>query len=192
MTEYHGVGLAAPQVHEGCASSSPRSTPDDDDDGRGVEPIAVINPEITSVGVRRRRGLGRLPEHPRHPRARAARAGDQGRALDRNGERIELRAHDFPARVIQHETDHLDGILFFDRMTSLESLTFLTSTRATGPRTSGPHERSRLCALSLRSLLLEARSACSRSSSTFEWSANRIASAIARWPARPAIARCIC
>ncbi|HWW86378.1 MAG TPA: peptide deformylase, partial [Vicinamibacterales bacterium] len=47
------------------------------------------------------------------------------RAFDRYGERIELRAHDYPARVIQHETDHLDGILFFDRMRSFESLTFL-------------------------------------------------------------------
>ena len=47
------------------------------------------------------------------------------RALNRQGERIELDAHDFPARVIQHETDHLDGILFFDRMRTLESLTFL-------------------------------------------------------------------
>jgi peptide deformylase len=47
------------------------------------------------------------------------------RALDRNGERIEIRAANFSARVIQHETDHLDGILFFDRMKSFESLTFL-------------------------------------------------------------------
>jgi peptide deformylase len=31
----------------------------------------------------------------------------------------------FPARVIQHETDHLDGILFFDRMRSFETLTFM-------------------------------------------------------------------
>jgi peptide deformylase len=36
-----------------------------------------------------------------------------------------LRARGFTARVIQHETDHLDGVLFFDRMKSLESLTFL-------------------------------------------------------------------
>jgi peptide deformylase len=31
----------------------------------------------------------------------------------------------FPARVVQHETDHLDGVLFFDRMTSMQSLTYL-------------------------------------------------------------------
>jgi peptide deformylase len=31
----------------------------------------------------------------------------------------------FPARVAQHETDHLDGVLFFDRMKSFQSLTFM-------------------------------------------------------------------
>jgi peptide deformylase len=45
--------------------------------------------------------------------------------MDRHGHRIELEANGFPARVIQHETDHLDGVLFFDRMKSLETLTFL-------------------------------------------------------------------
>jgi peptide deformylase len=47
------------------------------------------------------------------------------RALDREGRQIELRLKDFAARVAQHETDHLDGVLFFDRMTSMESLTYL-------------------------------------------------------------------
>jgi peptide deformylase len=45
--------------------------------------------------------------------------------LDRQGTMISFTAKGFPARVIQHETDHLDGVLFFDRMRSLESLTFL-------------------------------------------------------------------
>jgi peptide deformylase len=36
-----------------------------------------------------------------------------------------MTANGFPARVIQHETDHLDGVLFFDRMTAFDSLTFL-------------------------------------------------------------------
>jgi peptide deformylase len=47
------------------------------------------------------------------------------RALDRDGRSIELRLKDFPARVAQHEADHLDGILFFDRMPSMQSLTYL-------------------------------------------------------------------
>jgi peptide deformylase len=63
-----------------------------------------------------------IPEiRGRVPRAREIRV----RAYDRHGERIELRARDYSARVIQHETDHLDGILFFDRMKGFETLTFL-------------------------------------------------------------------
>jgi peptide deformylase len=46
-------------------------------------------------------------------------------AYGRDGERIDTVAKEFFARVIQHETDHLDGVLFFDRMTSLASMTFL-------------------------------------------------------------------
>ena len=47
------------------------------------------------------------------------------KALDRNGKSIEVRLKGFPARVAQHETDHLDGVLFFDRMASLQTLTYL-------------------------------------------------------------------
>jgi peptide deformylase len=47
------------------------------------------------------------------------------RALDRDGREVALRLKDFPARVAQHETDHLDGVLFFDRMASMQSLTYL-------------------------------------------------------------------
>jgi peptide deformylase len=38
------------------------------------------------------------------------------RAFDRKGKRFELQASGFTARVIQHETDHLDGVLFIDRL----------------------------------------------------------------------------
>ena len=38
---------------------------------------------------------------------------------------MEIPLKGFAARVAQHETDHLDGILFFDRMTSMQSLTYL-------------------------------------------------------------------
>ena len=47
------------------------------------------------------------------------------RALDRTGRNIELTLRNFPARVAQHETDHLEGVLFFDRMRTFQSLTFL-------------------------------------------------------------------
>jgi peptide deformylase len=123
MAEYHGVGLAAPQVHEGVRLFV--AALDSGDDDEESEPIAVINPEITIVGsdtVEDWEGCLSIPDiRGRVPRARAIKV----RALDRTGARIELSAHDFPARVIQHETDHLDGVLFFDRMTSLASMTFL-------------------------------------------------------------------
>ena len=123
MVEYHGVGLAAPQVHEGVRLFV--AALDEGDDDEEVEPIAVINPEIIVVGsdvVEDWEGCLSIPDiRGRVPRAREIKV----RAMDRTGARIELSAHDFPARVIQHETDHLDGVLFFDRMKSLASMTFL-------------------------------------------------------------------
>ena len=126
MVEYHGVGLAAPQVHEGLRIFvASLDVEDDEKRDSDPEPIALINPEITVVGsdmVEDWEGCLSIPDvRGRVPRAREIRL----RALDRNGGRVELRAHDFPARVMQHETDHLDGVLFFDRMRSFESLTFL-------------------------------------------------------------------
>jgi peptide deformylase len=124
MSEYHGVGLAAPQVHEGVRLFV-AALDSGDDDEEDSEAIAVINPEITIVGsdvVEDWEGCLSIPDiRGRVPRAREIKV----RALDRTGARIELSAHDFPARVIQHETDHLDGVLFFDRMKSLGSMTFL-------------------------------------------------------------------
>jgi peptide deformylase len=123
MIEYHGVGLAAPQVHEGVRLFV--ASLDDRDGESEPEPLALINPEITVVDpdiVEDWEGCLSIPDiRGRVPRARAIKV----RALDRTGERIEIHAHDYPARVILHETDHLDGVLFFDRMRSFESLTFL-------------------------------------------------------------------
>ena len=125
MLEHHGVGLAAPQVHEDVRLFVAAIDPADDDDARAEVPIVIINPDITPVGaevIEDWEGCLSIPDiRGRVPRAREIVL----RAFDRHGERIELHAHDYPARVIQHETDHLDGILFFDRMRSFHSLTFL-------------------------------------------------------------------
>jgi peptide deformylase len=123
MAEYRGVGLAAPQVHEGIRLLT--AVLDTDDDASDGERITLINPEVTPVGtdmVEGWEGCLSIPEiRGRVPRAREITV----KALDRKGARIEIRAHDFHARVIQHEVDHLDGILFLDRMRTLASLTFL-------------------------------------------------------------------
>ncbi len=127
MTEYQGVGLAAPQIHEGLrlfvAGFAP-TTADDDDEDR-VPLMALINPEIVPVGaetVEDWEGCLSIPDiRGKVPRARQIVV----RGLDRRGQRLEIRASNFTARVIQHETDHLNGVLFFDRMTSFQTLTFL-------------------------------------------------------------------
>jgi peptide deformylase len=129
MIEYHGVGLAAPQIHEGLRifvgvldSGKPGG---DGEDPVDAEPIALINPEITPVGdevVEDWEGCLSIPDiRGKVPRAKEIRL----RAYDRDGKRVDLSLRDFHARVAQHETDHLDGILFFDRMRTFESLTFL-------------------------------------------------------------------
>ena len=122
----NGVGIAAPQVEVPkrifIISSRPNIRYPD---APLMGPEAVINPEIISYSdetVKDWEGCLSIPDiKGRVPRAREIRV----KAFDRHGERLELRAHDYPARVIQHETDHLDGILFFDRMSSFDSLTFL-------------------------------------------------------------------
>lgn len=122
MDEYSGIGLAGPQVHEGVRLFVAVLDPE----GRGEgEATALINPEITVLGkelVEGWEGCLSVPDIrgrvPRSPHIRVS-------ALTREGRRVEIEARDFPARVIQHETDHLDGILFFDRMRAFESLTFM-------------------------------------------------------------------
>jgi peptide deformylase len=129
MQEYQGVGLAAPQVHVGlrlfvAGFESEREGSKEDDD-RNVPVMAIINPEIEARGttiVEDWEGCLSIPDiRGKVPRA----ASIVVKAYDRKGRRIEIRTRGFTARVIQHETDHLDGVLFFDRMKSFETLTFL-------------------------------------------------------------------
>ena len=130
MREYQGVGLAAPQVHVGLrlfvAGFPPAPKGEQDEDERDRVPLmALINPEITPVGDaidEDWEGCLSIPDiRGKVPRAREIRV----KAYDRKGRKLDIRAKGFTARVIQHETDHLDGVLFFDRMRSLETLTFL-------------------------------------------------------------------
>ena len=129
MKEYGGVGLAAPQVHESLrlfvAGFAPAEGDQEDDEQERIPQMVLINPEIKAVGdatVEDWEGCRSIPEiRGRVPRARQILV----QAYDRRGKRMELRAGGYTARVIQHETDHLDGILFVDRMRSYETLTYL-------------------------------------------------------------------
>jgi len=130
MMEYRGVGLAAPQVHEAvrvfvALLNEPDPAADPEEETNASEAVVLINPQITVVDpkiVDDWEGCLSIPGiRGRVPRSREIIV----RALDRRSSPIEIRSVDFQARVIQHETDHLDGVLFFDRMRDLSSLTFL-------------------------------------------------------------------
>ncbi len=122
MHEYHGVGLAAPQVHESLRVFVAML---DDEPDEKTEAMVVINPEIVANGGAEEEGWEGCLSIP-DIRGMVPRHSDiTMKALDRNGRSVELRLRGFPARVAQHETDHLDGILFFDRMQSMQTLTFL-------------------------------------------------------------------
>jgi peptide deformylase len=133
MREYEGIGLAAPQVHEGLRLfvAGGRNAPLGDEIAADDEMpfLTLINPELTLVGEPDHKGWEGCLSVPDIrglvPRAPAVKV----RAFDRTGRRIQFTAHGLSARVIQHETDHLDGILFFDRMKSLESLTYMEEYR---------------------------------------------------------------
>jgi len=122
MHEYHGVGLAGPQIHEGLRLFVALL---DDEPGSDSETTVVVNPEIVPNSNAIEEGWegclsipdirGMVPRH----------TDITMRALDRNGKAVEFQLKNFAARVAQHETDHLDGVLFCDRMKSLQTLTFL-------------------------------------------------------------------
>jgi peptide deformylase len=122
MHEYNGVGLAAPQVHASLRLFVALLV--DEPDGKS-DATVVINPEILPNTQSREEGWEGCLSIP-DIRGMVPRYTDIiVRALDREGRSVELRLKDFPARVAQHETDHLEGVLFFDRMTSMQSLTYL-------------------------------------------------------------------
>ena len=122
MHEYHGVGLAAPQVHEGVRLFV--ALLDEEPDSKS-EAAVVINPEIVPSGSATEEGWEGCLSIP-DIRGMVPRYTDiRLKGLDRSGRSLELTLKKFPARVAQHETDHLEGVLFFDRMTSFQSLTFM-------------------------------------------------------------------
>ena len=107
LSEYHGVGLAAPQIGISQRFFVMNA---------GDKVRKVINPEILEKGsamAEMEEGCLSIPGiHKRVRRARRITV----RYMDETGKTVEEELKDFPARVFQHEYDHLDGILFVDRI----------------------------------------------------------------------------
>jgi len=125
MREYEGVGLAAPQVHESirlvviASHRNPRYPK-----APAIPLTVLVNPVVTPLpgpqiawweGCLSLPGLRGRVVRPSRVRVRA---------LDRRGRPFSRIFGGFSAIVVQHETDHLDGLLYIDRMTDLKQLSY--------------------------------------------------------------------
>jgi peptide deformylase len=127
-----GVGLAAPQVNV-----SERviviGIPADKEEGRPAELYTFVNPEIVKASAATEESQegclsvpGYVGEVPRHTMVVV-------RGQDANGKPQRVRAYDYLARILQHEIDHLEGIMFIDRVTDPAKIHRITEEEAAHP-----------------------------------------------------------
>lgn len=114
-----GVGVAAPQIGEALRIIAVDVTPKNP--GHGL--LVLLNPELVwhEGNVVGREGCLSIPEFTanvsRYERIRI-------QALDPQGESVTIESSGFEAVCLQHELDHLEGILFLDRVASLTNDVF--------------------------------------------------------------------
>lgn len=123
MRDAEGVGLAAPQVGMAIQLFVYEAV-DEDEPGGGIPLRVVVNPMLEPIPgemVYDWEGCLSIPDLrglvPRHPAVRV-------RGLDRDGGPLDYVAEGFEARIVQHEFDHLNGVVFLDRMRDLQSLAY--------------------------------------------------------------------
>jgi peptide deformylase len=126
MHEYDGAGLAANQVHVPRqiavieVAKNPRYP-----DAPEIPLTVLINPVVTPTTEEIEEGWEGCLSVPDMrgvvPRYTAVRL----ECLDRQGKPVDLVAKDFFARVIQHETDHLNGIVYVDRIRDMRTLSHI-------------------------------------------------------------------
>ena len=124
MREYDGTGIAAPQVYTPLRAFLYEVHPETRKRKEPEVPLtALFNASYEGVGEELEKDsegclsvpflLGRVV--PRFATIRV-------RALDRAGKKVEFEASGYHARVLQHEIDHLDGLVYLDRMRDMKSL----------------------------------------------------------------------
>ncbi len=123
LVDARGLGLAAPQVHAGRRIILALEPVDGSVD-RADRPLVLVNPVLTPLGDEREaafEGCLSIPGLrglvPRHRKVGLE-------ALDEAGRPVEREAEGLFARILQHEVDHLDGILYLDRLLSPRHLAF--------------------------------------------------------------------
>lgn len=109
-----GVGLAGPQVgvSRRIIVVDPRE--------QGVEPMALINPRIASAAEEEDRSEEGCLSLPGLRELVDRSVSVVLEAVDLQGEPVRIEAEGLLARILQHEVDHLDGILFLDRVSPLK------------------------------------------------------------------------
>lgn len=126
MREANGVGLAAPQIGRDLRMAVIETLPKEDEEGNELpdsrDLFVIINPEIVWQSREVVTGIEGCLSIPGYlgevERAESIRV----RALDRNGKKLKLRLQGWTARIFQHEIDHLDGVLYIDKLTAPERL----------------------------------------------------------------------
>ena len=117
----HGIGLAAPQINAHSRVVVVRLGGGRDNDAEPGPPIALVNPKIIEAGDEKRDFDGCLSfpglyaETVRPHYLRVTGLDEQGQSFDRV-------FAGFDAVVVHHEIDHLEGVLFIDRVKGLEDL----------------------------------------------------------------------
>jgi peptide deformylase len=125
MADAGGTGLAAPQVHVALRLVVFTVAAERDSEAGEAVPLTVlINPRLEPLSAETELGWeaclsvpGLAGEVPRF-------SALAYRGVDLDGRPVERRAEGFHARVVQHECDHLDGVLYPQRMTDLSRLVF--------------------------------------------------------------------
>lgn len=118
MAKGQGIGLAAPQV------GVLRRVIVVHGDFKGQRILGLINPKITKMSKEKEKDMEGCLSFPgiflEIKRAKEIKV----KGLDINGKKIRLKAKGLLARVLQHETDHLDGIVFYNRLSFFSRIIF--------------------------------------------------------------------
>jgi peptide deformylase len=136
LADVGGIGLAAPQVHVSkrvviffvpgerrAAAGEP---------AEDVPLTVLINPEIEPLSEDKAAGVEACLSVPDLAGPVPRFTHIRYRALDLHGRMFEREAKGYHARVVQHECDHLDGILYPMRMTDISQLAFVEELRRFG------------------------------------------------------------
>jgi peptide deformylase len=115
MRKANGVGLAAPQVGA-LQRLFVVELPEDEENDRPAETYILFNPEIVK-GRGEQIGYEGCLSIPGYIGEVARRDLVTVKGLDETGKPVRLKVEGYLARVFQHEIDHLDGILYTDRLT---------------------------------------------------------------------------